>query len=317
MKTLILSHFDNVFGPRIFLKAPDNDDDFKHISQLMDLYKEGFFYHEFNKDKSANLNFQVPSIYARGNFELLMISYLVRDGQLNPGTAKEYLMKFVDQFKQIDDVYKGFYVESNKYAGDEQKLEEIKELFYAFYESIPAEINMFQFKQAKIFIYGITKAGKTTILQSLQNRLFTENKPNTFIDVSKILIPNTDLSVMVYDAPGQIKYREMWIPNLAGQNGLVFVVDVADKERFSEARIVLHEIAMRQETSHLPLLILFNKVDLKKPRISQLVKELRVDDLGKMYRPMKYFETSALTGEGIVEAFRWLANELSNESNQV
>jgi GTP-binding protein SAR1 len=314
MKTLLLTHFDCTFGPKIFLKAPEtvNVNDFKHIPPLMDLYKEGFFYHEFNKDKSANLNIQVSSRYARGNFELLMISYLVRDGQLNPGTAKEHLEKFADQLKQIDDAYKAFYIESSKHSGDARKFEEVKELFDAFYASIPAEINMFQTKQAKIFVFGITKAGKTTILQALQNQTFKDNKPNTFIDVSKILIPNTDVSVMVYDAPGQIKYREMWIPNLAGQNGLVFVVDVADKERFSEAKIVLHEIVTRPETNQLPLLLLFNKIDLKKPKVNQLVKELQLEALGN--RPMKYFETSAMTGEGIVEAFRWFADKLSKRN---
>ncbi|HME56404.1 MAG TPA: ADP-ribosylation factor-like protein [Candidatus Lokiarchaeia archaeon] len=312
MKTLLLTHFDSTFGPKIFLKAPEtvNADDFQHIPPLMDLYREGFFYHEFNKDKSANLNIQVPSRYARGNFELLMISYLVRDGQLNPDTAKEYLINFAEKLKQIDGAYKAFYVDSSKHAGDAQKFEEIKELFNAFYESIPAEINMFQPKQAKIFVFGITKAGKTTILQAVQNQNFKENKPNTFIDVSKILIPNTDVSIMVYDAPGQIKYRTMWIPNLAGQNGLVFVVDVADKDRFSEAKIVLHEIATRPETKQLPLLMLFNKIDLKKPKVDQLVKELQLDTLGK--RSMKYFETSAITGEGILEAFSWLAKTMTD-----
>lgn len=312
MRALILSYFDPIFGPRIILMAPTdlNKDDFNQIAQLMDLYKEGFFYHEFSSTKTANLSFQVPSDYARGNYELLMITLLTRDGELNPITAKEYLSKFVEQLLQIKNAYKAFYVDSSKHPGDPKKFEEIKELFFAMFQSIPAEIHMFKTRQAKIFVFGITKAGKTTVLDALQKRAFKDNKPNAFVDVFRILIPNTNVSVMVYDAPGQIKFRQMWAPLLTGQNGLVFVVDVADQDHFAEAKIVLHEIATKPETRKLPVLILFNKKDLKKPKVAALVKELRIDELGD--RPKKYFETSAITGEGIFEAFSWFAKELAS-----
>ncbi len=309
MKALFLVHFDSIFGPRIFLHSGINVDDFKHIPPLMDLYREGFFYHEFNKDKSANLSFQVPSNYARGNYELLMLTYLVRDGELNPGSAKGYLSQFAERLAQIKDGYKAFYVGSSKNPGDPRKLDEIKEIFDALYHAFPAEVNVFKQKDRKIFIFGISKAGKTTILHALQNRQFKQLQPTMSMDISKLLIPNTNVSIMVYDAPGQIKYREMWVPNLVGQDGLVFVVDVADKERFEEAKAILHEIALKPQTKALPLLLLLNKVDLKKPKVKDLVKTLDLQALGT--RPVRFFETSAITGEGIVEAFEWFGKELS------
>ncbi|MBN2152547.1 MAG: GTP-binding protein [Candidatus Lokiarchaeota archaeon] len=308
MKTLLLVHFDAIFGPKIFLHSGINVDDFKHIPPLMDLYKEGFFYHEFNKDKSANLSFQVPSEYARGRCELLMLTYLVRDGELNPGSAKGYLTRFAERLAQIKDGYKAFYVGSNRYPGDPRKLEEITEIFDGLYHSFPAEVNVFKQKERKIFMFGISKAGKTTILHALQNRQHKELQPTIFMDISKVLIPNSNVSIMVYDAPGQIKYREMWVPSLVGQDGLVFVVDVADKERFEEAKAILHEIALKPQTKGLPLLLLFNKIDLKKPKVKDLIKVLDLGGLGA--RPVRYFETSAITGEGILEAFDWFGKEL-------
>ncbi len=309
MKALMLTHFDSIFGPKIFLHSGINVDDFKHIPPLMDLYKEGFFYHEFNKDKSANLSFQLHSDYARGNCEILMITYLVRDGELNPGMAKEYLTRFAERLVQIKDGYKAFYVGSSKYPGDTRKFDEIKELFDALFHAFPAEVNMYKHKERKIFVFGLTKAGKTTILHALQNRKSKELQPTIFMDISKALLPDTNISAMIYDAPGQLKYREMWAPNLTGSDGLVFVVDVAEKDRFAEAKSVLHDVAMRPETRSLPMLLLLNKVDLKKPKVKDLVKTLDLEALGK--RPIKYFETSAITGEGVAEAFAWFGNELS------
>nr|MDO8085619.1 ADP-ribosylation factor-like protein [Candidatus Sigynarchaeum springense]MDO8116321.1 ADP-ribosylation factor-like protein [Candidatus Sigynarchaeota archaeon] len=305
----MLVYFDPIFGPKIFLHSGIDVDEFKHIPPLMDLYKEGFFYHEFNKDKSANLSFQLPSSYARGNCEILMLTYLVRNGEHNPGMAKEYLTRFAEHLVQIRDAYKAFYVGSAKYPGDSKKLDELKELFDALHHSLPAEVNMFKPKERKIFVFGLTKAGKTTLLNAMQNRKAKQPHPTIFMDVSKALIPDSNVSAMIYDAPGQIKYREMWAPNITGSDGLVFVVDVADKDRFPEAKGVLHDIAKRPETRSIPLLLLLNKVDLKKPKTKELVKVLELDGLNG--RPMKYFETSAVTGEGVAEAFAWLGKELS------
>ncbi|MEX2719713.1 MAG: ADP-ribosylation factor-like protein [Candidatus Sigynarchaeum springense] len=309
MRALMLVHFDPIFGPKIFLHSGIDVDEFKHIPPLMDLYKEGFFYHEFNKDKSANLSFQLPSSYARGNCEILMLTYLVRDGELNPGMAKGYLSQFAERLVQIKDAYKAFYVGSAKYPGDPRKLDEIKELFDALHHSLPAEVNMYKPLSKKIFVYGLTKAGKTTLLNAMQNRREKQYQPTIFMDISKSWLPGTNVSAMIYDAPGQLKYREMWAPNITGSDGLVFVVDVADKDRFAEAKDVLHDVAKRPETRSLPLLLLFNKVDLKKPKTKELVKALDLDALDG--RPMKYFETSAITGEGVAEAFAWFGKELS------
>jgi GTP-binding protein SAR1 len=309
MKALMLTHFDAIFGPKIFLHSGINVDEFKHIPPLMDLYKEGFFYHEFNRDKSANLSFQVPSSYARGNCEILMLTYLVRDGELNPGMAKEYLTRFAERLVNIIDGYKAFYIGSGKYPGDPRKLDEIKDLFDALYHAFPAEVNMFKQKERKIFVFGLTKAGKTTILHALENRRAKQLPLTIYMDISKALLPDTNISVIIYDAPGQLKYRNMWAPNLTGSDGIVFVVDVADKDRFDEARAVVHDVAMRPETRSLPLLLLLNKVDLQKPKVKDLVKTLDLEALGK--RPVKYFETSGITGEGVAEAFAWLGHELS------
>ncbi len=305
--TLLLSYFDNIVGPVVFLAEPAtvNKKNFDNVSQLMGLYKTGFFMHEFGGLKSANLIFQIPSRYARGGQEMLMLSYL-STSDLDMRLVQEHMTDFCRQLERCKDSYKAFYINSTKYQGDPERFKKVEDLFKALYHSFPSEIVIFTPRQAKIFLFGLTQAGKTTLLHALQNRKITkENIPTVNIGVTKVFVDS--VSIMVYDAPGQATYRDSWAPQLNGQDGLVFVVDITDKKRIGEAKGVLHDFAMRWETSHLPLAVLYNKVDIKTPKVENITKELEVARLQDKNRPVKYFLTSAITGEGVGTAFSWMA----------
>jgi small GTP-binding protein len=308
MKNLILSYFDNVQGPVVFLRQPEylKIEDFATIPLLMNLYREGFFMHEYGGYKSANLIFEIPSKYARGGDEILMIS-LLDEADINPELARGSLIRFVDALRKIRDAYKGFYVNSAKFTANPAKFGEIQDLFASFASSIPAEMHV-QPRQSKLFLFGLTKVGKTSIVQALKNQMLKDNPPTISMDISKIFINNT-INFMVYDAPGQEKFRALWQPHIDNQDGLVFVVDVTAPEKFPEARDVLHDVAGRDETQNLPLLVLLNKVDLKKPRVKDVLSAL---DIAALRNPCKEFLTSAVTRENIPEAFTWLANQLAS-----
>ena len=93
------------------------------------------------------------------------------------------------------------------------------------------------------------------------------------------------------------------------QDALVFVMDVVHRMRYNAAKNLLHEIANRPNLNDLPLLILFNKIDLIKPDITQLIKELEIKTIKG--RPLKCFLTSAIQNIGVDESFEWLVQEIS------
>ncbi len=143
MKFLILSYFHSMIGPKILFQAPESsqNDSFDEILSLMDLRDEGFFVHISGGFKSANNLFEIPSSYARGSRDILLISFLIseNEGDINIDITREFLERFEREIKKIKDAYKAFYLDSSTFVGDQNKLNEIRTMFYTFYESfIPA-----------------------------------------------------------------------------------------------------------------------------------------------------------------------------------
>jgi len=310
LRMLILSHRNIYFPPYIFLKMPENvqRDDIKQVALLINLYESGFFKHTFGTFKTANLIFEIPSEYSRTKTERLLVS-LVIDGEskINTTLAEEYLEGFVEAFKKIDGAFKAFYLDSKVDKGDPKKLEEIRILLKTFHASFPEEQVIFEQKEARVLIFGLTMGGKTTIIKTRRKSVSKTTFPTINVDISRILVNN--VSILTYDVPGQYRARELWKPYLKNQDGLIFVLDVTDSIKFSYARELLHEIARKPELSELPLLILYNKVDLKQPDINELEEAMGVKELGK--RPMKSFLTSGIKNINIDEAFNWLSLKIA------
>lgn len=65
------------------------------------------------------------------------------------------------------------------------------------------------------------------------------------------------------DVGGQDKIRPLWRHYYTGTQGLIFVVDCADKERMDEARKELHKIVNDREMQSAIILVFANKQDLK------------------------------------------------------
>ncbi len=67
---------------------------------------------------------------------------------------------------------------------------------------------------------------------------------------------------LLKDVGGQDKIRPLWRHYYTGTQGLIFVVDCADRERIDEARLELHRIANDREMKDAVILIFANKQDL-------------------------------------------------------
>ena len=64
------------------------------------------------------------------------------------------------------------------------------------------------------------------------------------------------------DVGGQDKIRPLWRHYYTGTQGLIFVVDCADRDRIDEAKQELHRIVNDREMKDAIILIFANKQDL-------------------------------------------------------
>ena len=101
----------------------------------------------------------------------------------------------------------------------------------------------------------------------------------------------------------------LWRHYLLNNDGLIFIVDCTDKERFAEAKEELWNILTNDDTRNTAILIFANKQDLPRAATcSQVTDEL---DLRKLKdRPWYIQSTCAKTGEGLVEGLTWLSDTL-------
>ncbi|MFX1500521.1 MAG: PAS domain S-box protein [Promethearchaeota archaeon] len=310
MKKIILSYFHPRYGPKILLKTPESLDEkeFYHLPALMDLYDEGFFVHTFGNYKSANYIFNIYNKGARGNIETILISLIFDvNSNINYELSKELLIGFEREFQTIEEVYKAFYVENKQYEDASEKLKEVNDLFLTFYNSIPEENIVYKQKEAKILVFGLSYAGKTTIINYLKDKTTKKTLPTTYMDISRIIINN--LSMLAYDTPGQEKFSNLWKPYLKNQDGLVFVLDIADKEKYEFAQVLLHKIINLPPMKGLPLLIIFNKIDLAEPDIEILKTEMNLNKIQN--RSIECYLTCGLTGKNVNKAFQWMSLKLS------
>ena len=68
--------------------------------------------------------------------------------------------------------------------------------------------------------------------------------------------------LLLKDVGGQDKIRPLWRHYYTGTQGLIFVVDCADKDRIEEARQELHRIINDREMRDSIILVFANKQDL-------------------------------------------------------
>ena len=312
MKFVILSYMDNN-EPRILFQSPPMIDEevLDKTPLLMNIHKEEDFYIEpFGDYCSGNLLFSVPNTAEPNKKEVLQISIVISEGAINGTMAQELLNGFKKEALKIDEIFKAFYIRTNMYPDSQDKFNALRNLVFNFEKSFPEE-NVMQTtftKNVLLFVFGLEQAGKTTIIKTLRNEAVDEVLPTINVEVSNVALK--DFCLILYDAPGQVKFKELWQPYLnMNLSGLVFVLDVVHRMKYETAKEILFEIATDRRLLDLPLLVLFNKTDLVEPNIDILVQSMELNKFVK--RPIKWFITSGIQNKNIIEAFTWLAQEIS------
>lgn len=113
-------------------------------------------------------------------------------------------------------------------------------------------------KPSNILFLGIDNSGKTTLVSKLKNNTNHIYLPTKHMVKEKIEIGN--LVAMIYDIGGHSAVRIAWKDYFYSVDGVVFIVDIADEERFDEVRESFQTVY--QLARDVPILVLMNKIDM-------------------------------------------------------
>ena len=160
-----------------------------------------------------------------------------------------------------------------------------------------------------ILILGVGNGGKTTILFRLKTGEVQGTQPTVGFVAEVIKVEGKEY--LFWDLGGQDKMRPLWKHYFEGSSGVIFVVDSADQTNFQTAKKEIHEVAHAAQLRKVPIVVFANKQDIEGAANSEKISEvLDLPLLGK--ERCAVFETSAITGQGLEEGMKWLANAINN-----
>ncbi len=175
--------------------------------------------------------------------------------------------------------------------------------------------------QVKIVYYGPGRGGKTTNLEFIQKKFHerlktkmvsikTHGDRTLFFDFLPFEIGEINgynVRIQLYTVPGQVKYSATRRLVLKGVDGIVFVADSME-ERREKNILSLEQLAgdlahYKKDLQKTPIVIQYNKIDLKKDGVALLPLETLENDLNSSLKAPT-FTGSALTGENVVTTLK-------------
>ncbi len=164
----------------------------------------------------------------------------------------------------------------------------------------------------KIVVLGEGAVGKTAIVTRFSHGFFRTDYKTTIgsqFAVKNIEVPSIDGSTLtvklqIWDVAGQSRFQILRPMYYRGASGGILVFDVTRRRTFLALEEWLDEL-MKAINKEIPLVLVANKTDLPDRIVEPAEGRAFADS-----HNMPYIESSAKTGEGIIDTFEELATVL-------
>lgn len=180
-----------------------------------------------------------------------------------------------------------------------------------FFKSVFGYLGLFN-KKANIIFLGLDNAGKSTLLHLLKYGKISQTKPTYHPCSEELKLGNTRFKA--HDLGGHESARKIWMDYFPAVEGIFYLIDSADPNRFPEVKKELEKVCESTSIQKMPIAILANKAD-KSGAVQEyeLRQALDLDGLkSKDDRPMELFVCSVNKQAGINVAFDWMTKYLKD-----
>jgi GTPase SAR1 family protein len=326
---MILTHFDDIRGPMIFMASPPKVSEGieKFLIGALDLnLPEGFFENKIqNEDITlGNYIFELDSDWARGKSISLMLTMVLKTNQ-KFNRIKQRLLKIVSQLINLKNGYKAFYGNSKRDDPEIlEKKQEITKILFKSTEFLGAYID--HIKMGKVLVVGTKYSGKTSFINCL-----IADHIDSISDFSKIenknLSLDTDIKksgklildyfiemseIWVYDLDETEIPFKMWFQVCKDPILIILVLDLTKSKEEQKVccdlfgkvlNNYLSEYSSGFAYSKTPVIVLANKRD---QQVTFNESEFNMQMKFEQYQAVsRIFYISTTIDEGIEDALKW------------
>jgi small GTP-binding protein len=153
----------------------------------------------------------------------------------------------------------------------------------------------------KFVLVGESVVGKTAICKQFCEHKFVESPPTTIgleFGTRTIEVEGTRIKLQIWDTAGQERFHSITRSYFRASAAVIFVYDVTRRESFGKLGVWVETASQLAPITAIKVLI-GNKTDLAAQRT---VSTAEAEDFAEQNQ-LKFFETSALSGDRIDDAF--------------
>ena len=169
----------------------------------------------------------------------------------------------------------------------------------------------------KICVVGPTAVGKTSLIQYIKTGSFQDGLDVTtsvaIVSINQTL-PDSDEPIVLnfWDTAGQERYKSMGPMYYQGASACVGVFDFNSATSFKEMQEYIEMFREHSQSANPIIIVCGNKIDLcSSSNLSQPDYSQWADD-----NQIPLFQTSAVTGSGVLEFLAYLTESLSPEKEE-
>ena len=159
-----------------------------------------------------------------------------------------------------------------------------------------------------IFNRGLDNAGKTTILKKFNGEDITTISPTLGFNIKTL--EHNGFNLNIWDVGGQKSLRSYWRNYFETTDGLIWVVDSADKRRLNDCKKELHNLLQEERLLGATLLVFANKQDLQGALKEEDIESFLELDKIKSHH-WQIVRCSAVTGDNLLHGMDWLLQDIS------
>ncbi|XP_054715746.1 ADP-ribosylation factor-like protein 2 [Uloborus diversus] len=163
-------------------------------------------------------------------------------------------------------------------------------------------------KEMRLLMLGLDNAGKTTILKKFNGEDISVISPTLGFNIKTL--EHRGFKLNMWDVGGQKSLRSYWKNYFESTDGLIWVVDSADRRRLQDCRDELRTLLLEERLSGATLLVFANKQDLPGALTSEDIKDLMELSQIKTHH-WQIVPCSAVTGENLLIGIDWILDDIA------